>query len=313
MKLSIIVCTRNRAYAITPCLDSIAEALANAAPVDAEIIVIDNRSEDNTHAVVQEWAARCAYPVRLLLGHNRGLSAGRNHGIRSSQGDLIAFTDDDCRLGKDYVKNLLRHDANDTDLVLRGGRIELGDPNDLPVTIKTSMQGQRWHLQSAPKKSSGFSGTISGCNMVMRRKMAQAIGFFDENFGAGTIIPGADDTDYIVRAYLASIAVEYAPDMMIFHHHGRRTESQGKRLMRGYMVGTGALCTKYLFNNPSLCRRDRSEDSDETSANPHQRQAFDLSQADKLFHCARGAVTYLFVRLRNMVLSRQSVMVKQQG
>ena len=48
MKLSVIVATRNRGHAITPCLDSIAASIAHAAPLDAEIVVIDNGSTDNT-------------------------------------------------------------------------------------------------------------------------------------------------------------------------------------------------------------------------------------------------------------------------
>jgi GT2 family glycosyltransferase len=261
MKLSIIVCTRNRAHAVTGCLDSIAEALANAsvASTDAEIIVIDDRSWDNTSSVLKEWAARSAYPVHILLGEAGGASAGRNQGMRSAGGDIIALTDDDCRLDRNYVKDLLRHDAGDTELVLRGGRIEPGDSNDLPVTIKTSSDRQRWHLRSAPKTSSGFSGTISSCNMTHRREVLKAVGFFDEHFGPGSLVPAAEDTDFILRAYLASVAVEYVPDMIVYHHHGRKSESEGKRLMRSYMVGTGALCAKYLFKNPSLCRRDRSE------------------------------------------------------
>ncbi len=44
-----------------------------------------------------------------------------------------------CCLSKTYVSDLLRHDAADgTELVVRGGRIELGDPADLPLTINTS-------------------------------------------------------------------------------------------------------------------------------------------------------------------------------
>ena len=110
--------------------------------------------------------------------------------MRCARGELIALTDDDCRLDKNYVKDLLRHDAGDTELVLRGGRIEAGDPNDLPVTIKISSERQRWHLRSAPKASSGFSGTISSCNMALRRELLKTVGFFDEHFGPGTLLPG---------------------------------------------------------------------------------------------------------------------------
>ena len=48
MRLSVIVCTKNRARNITPCLDSIAAAFSLAAPLDAEIVIVDNGSTDNT-------------------------------------------------------------------------------------------------------------------------------------------------------------------------------------------------------------------------------------------------------------------------
>src|SRR5271155_3461141 len=137
MKLSVIVATRNRAHAIAGCLASVAEAVANAAPLDAELIVVDNGSQDRTAAVVEQWASGSSFPVRLLSEPKAGLSRAHNLALRAAEGEILAFTDDDCRLRKDYVSDLLRHDAGDTELVLRGGRIELGDPTDLPLTIKT--------------------------------------------------------------------------------------------------------------------------------------------------------------------------------
>ena len=92
MKLSIIVCTRNRAHAIAGCLDSIAVSLSRAAPIEAEIVIVDNGSEDNTSAVVQQWAESCTFPVRLLHEPRKGLAKARNCGLRSAQGGLLVFT-----------------------------------------------------------------------------------------------------------------------------------------------------------------------------------------------------------------------------
>jgi len=125
LKLSVIIGTRNRAHAIAACLDSVAASLATATPLDAEIVVVDNGSQDATSAIVQQWASASPFPVRLLLEPKAGLSRAHNRALRTAQGELLAFTDDDCRLSKDYVDDLLRHDAADTESVLRGGRIEL--------------------------------------------------------------------------------------------------------------------------------------------------------------------------------------------
>ena len=137
MKLSVIVCTRNRAQAITPCLDSIASSLALAQPVDAEIVVVDNASEDSTSDVVRARSAKCDFPVNLVHELRMGVCNARNSAIRAARGELLIWTDDDCRLDESYVRNALQDDQQDAEPVLRGGRVELGDPTDLPLTIKS--------------------------------------------------------------------------------------------------------------------------------------------------------------------------------
>jgi glycosyltransferase involved in cell wall biosynthesis len=248
------VATRNRAYAIAGCLDSIAAAIAYAAPVVAEIVVVDNGSTDDTGAVIKAWAAASAVPVQSLLEPKPGLSRARNAALRAVRGDLLAFTDDDCRLSKDYVSQLLSYDAADTGLVLRGGRVELGDPTDLPLTINTTPTLMRWSRKNNSARDDRLSGHISGCNMTMRRALIERIGLFDEALGAGTSIPSAEDADYNFRAYLADATLEYVPDMTVFHHHGRKTNAAGKKLLRDYEIGNGALYARYVFRHPNLCR-----------------------------------------------------------
>jgi glycosyltransferase involved in cell wall biosynthesis len=92
MKLSIIVATRNRAYAIAKCLHSIQAAISSAAPVDAEIVVVDNGSTDDTPAVLTEWATACPVPVQLLCEPKTGLSRAQNRALRAAHGELLAFT-----------------------------------------------------------------------------------------------------------------------------------------------------------------------------------------------------------------------------
>jgi GT2 family glycosyltransferase len=222
--------------------------------VEAEIVVVDNASTDNTSAIVKEWAASSAFPVNVLFERKQGLAAARNCALRAVQGDLIVWTDDDCRLSKDYVTDLLRHDSADTEPVLRGGRVELGDPTDLPLTIKTELVTKRWSRNMDSARRDYLDYCIGGCNMAMRRAAAGQIGYFDERFGAGSYLPACEDTDYIYRAYLAGIVIEYVPDMVVFHHHGRKSISEGRKLFQIYMIGLGGLYAKYIFNNPVLCR-----------------------------------------------------------
>jgi len=89
--------------------------------------------------------ARQLLPRAAVIGTETRTYSRSNVALRAAQGEILAFTDDDCRLSKDYVNDLLRHDAGDAEPVLRGGRIELGDPTDLPLTIRTTPDRIRWN------------------------------------------------------------------------------------------------------------------------------------------------------------------------
>jgi exopolysaccharide biosynthesis predicted pyruvyltransferase EpsI/GT2 family glycosyltransferase len=254
MQLSVIVCTYNRSHAIIDCLDSIVASLDHAAPVDAEIVIVDNSSTDNTSAIVRGWAVGVAWPVSLVAEAKQGLSNARNRGIATARGDLLAFTDDDCRLTLDYVRDALRHDAADPELALRGGRVELGDSTDLPITIKTKTDREVYRRCDKAAKQENLANCIVGANMVMRREVAEKIGPFDWRFGTSEV-PAGEDADYVFRAYLADIKIEYVPDMAVVHFHGRKTNEQAAKLFRNYMIGSGALYAKHVTRDYNLARQ----------------------------------------------------------
>jgi GT2 family glycosyltransferase len=191
--------------------------------------------------------------VRLLVEPRAGLAIAHNRALRTARGELFVFTDDDCRLSKEYVKDLLRHNAADAEPVLRGGRIELGDPTDLPITIRTTPTRQRFNRRTNPATHDSIVGHISGCNMTMPRALVERLGPFDERFGEGSSSESGEDAEYLFRAYLAGFTLEYVPDMTVFHYHGRKQKAVGYKLFRAYSIATGALYAKYFFKQPSLC------------------------------------------------------------
>ena len=71
--------------------DSIPPAFAKAGPLDAEIVVVDNGSTDNTFQIVTQWAARSPYSVRVLSERKPGLSRAHNRALLAAQGQSLAF------------------------------------------------------------------------------------------------------------------------------------------------------------------------------------------------------------------------------
>src|ERR1700733_15645683 len=88
MSVSIIVPTFNGASRIGNCLDAL---LKQTAGRDAEILVVNDGSADNTADVVARYSG-----VRLITQSNAGPAAARNRGALAAQGTVILFTDDDC-------------------------------------------------------------------------------------------------------------------------------------------------------------------------------------------------------------------------
>lgn len=90
-RLSVIIPTRNRPGPLATCLG----ALARSFPEDAETIVVSDTGDESLEGVVAPFVA----PLRLRLVEVRagGPGAARNCGLAVADGEIVAFTDDDCR------------------------------------------------------------------------------------------------------------------------------------------------------------------------------------------------------------------------
>lgn len=246
--ISLVVSSRNRAYGLDSCLEAIGRAAQAADPTTVELVFVDNGSTDDTSAVVAAWAKSAPLPVRLLHEARPGLAVARNTGIAAACGSLIAFTDDDCEPEPGFFQALAQAFAADEGPVLRGGRVELGDARDLPVTIKPDIEPATLDRTLHP------GGFIHGCNMAFPRTLIEAIGPFDERFGAGAPFRSGEDTDFTHRAFKAGFPVVYCPDIVVRHFHGRRLPEDIRKLQSGYAFGNGALYAKYLFDRRSNMR-----------------------------------------------------------
>jgi len=90
---SVIICTKNRPNVIIEYMDCIAQALTNAAALDAEIIVVDASVDNRTCAAVGEWAASCAFRMHLVRKAGGSFAAALSLGLQEAQGDWVIFTD----------------------------------------------------------------------------------------------------------------------------------------------------------------------------------------------------------------------------
>ncbi|GAA0664761.1 glycosyltransferase involved in cell wall biosynthesis [Sphingomonas insulae] len=241
--ISLLVCTRNRSPQLAATLASIDRAIHGAPHLKIEVVVVDNGSTDDTADRLTAWSAERPFPVHLVHEPRPGLARARNIAMARASGRIVAMTDDDCVLDNGYFRQLATCFADVTGPAIIGGRILLGDPADLPVTVKLED-----HPMIAPWDMFP-GGFVMGANLAMTADAIARIGRFDERFGAGARFVSAEDTDFLFRALGQNIPVRYDPRFTVNHHHGRRCPDEVVRLLAGYSYGDGALYAKHFLRD----------------------------------------------------------------
>ncbi|MBS1302741.1 glycosyltransferase [Loktanella sp. SALINAS62] len=249
LDISIIICTCDRPMPLMRCLKSIANAMNETPGLTVEIVVVENGSSDGLRLDemgVRQAGGSC---VRLIQLPSGGLAQARNEGMRMARGRIFVFTDDDCIMDRNYLRDLSKHDCEASGDMFIGGRVKLADATDLEFTIKNVPERELFEVHIHP------GGFLQGCNLAIARDTAKKIGEFDTRFGAGSPLKAGEDTDYMIRAHIAGMRIEYVPDMSIYHKHGRKLVRQVQELNHQYAFANGAIYAKYLLRQPWLLKR----------------------------------------------------------
>jgi glycosyltransferase involved in cell wall biosynthesis len=179
MKLSIIICTRNRADSLRETLASIGRCKV---PTDlsAELMVVDNGSTDRTRQVTEsaELPNMC---VRYVHEPATGLCRARNRGLGESDGEIFLFTDDDVRVPTDWIERMCRPIASAGADAVAGG-VKLASHLERPW-----LKGYLRILVASTEDVVGEDVQLVGANMAFSRRVLQRVPAFDPELGAGAL------------------------------------------------------------------------------------------------------------------------------
>lgn len=99
-KISVVICTYNRAGLLKAALRSVCKQTLDTAKY--EVIVVNNNSQDNTRSVVEEFSKRFSN-LQYYMEPRQGLSHARNRGWQGTQGKYVAYFDDDCKIPERWI------------------------------------------------------------------------------------------------------------------------------------------------------------------------------------------------------------------
>jgi len=229
-KVSVCIVTLNASKYLHHCLTLLEKS--QGARIE-QIIVVDNRSNDNTVNMIPANHSS----VKLIRNNrNEGYTIPMNRAMKESDGDYLLILNPDAFVRPNAVMAL----ANFLDL---HPEIGIAGPKVLNVdgTFQKSCRrgvARPWnvisyftgfanrfpndskytgyHLSHLNENSACEVDGVSGSCMMIRRKVIDKVGLFDERFFAYQ-----EDSDYCFRAKAAGWKIFYVPEAEVVHDAGR--------------------------------------------------------------------------------------------
>ncbi|WP_427158031.1 glycosyltransferase [Aliinostoc sp. HNIBRCY26] len=195
-------------------------------PDKVEYLIVDNNSRDRTLDALKTTALHSPITIRPLSENQIQSSyAARNQGIRAAVGEIIAFTDADCRPQPQWLLSLIKPFVNQNVVIVAGEITALPGTTLLEEHAERQATLSQKHTLAHP-----FCPYGQTANLAIRRSVFAQSGLFRPYLTTGG---DADICWRILRANLGKL--EFAPDAIVQHRHRmtlRELASQWRRYGR---------------------------------------------------------------------------------
>jgi glycosyltransferase involved in cell wall biosynthesis len=206
MRISIVI----PAYNAERTIPSLLESLCKQISMDSEIIVVDDGSSDGTSQIVRSYGC-----TLVEMERNRGPAHCRNVGARVANGEILAFTDSDCIVERNWLERIQKRFSQNHTKVLMGRLVLLpssflGDSiSGLGFPAGGSIGFDKiWRVDER-----GFTESLSSCNCAIRKDLFWEVGGFDESFP----YPGGEDSLLAYNLRKRRYGIRYCPDVLVYH------------------------------------------------------------------------------------------------
>jgi len=226
MKVSIIIPTKNNADILEKCLESIRNL--DYPRDEVEVIVVDGHSTDGTVEIAERYGCRVVYEDVGTIG------GARNIGVEHSRGDYIVFTDADCVVDRDWLKNLIREFKDERIASVGGPNITPEDDTEFAKCVGVvlgflSKPGARYAFNTGKVIEIYHNPT---CNSAYRKTVFQEVGGFNPKL----ITCDDEELDYRIRK--RGYRILFTPYARVYHYR-RPTWKRFAKMAWSYGIGRG--------------------------------------------------------------------------
>lgn len=204
-----------------------------------EVIVVDQSRDDRFAALIDDYRRRMS--IVHLRSDQRGASRARNLGLKNTNGDIIAFPDDDCW----YPADLLNETA---EWFQQNSEIDGLSVRSLDADFENSVLN--WSSVGGPLDRRRIWTQSVEAAIFLRRRVVDTVGLFDETLGVGcgTLWGSGEGTDYLLRAMDRDLLIYYEPAIHI--HHPNVVQAYDARTCSralSYNRGMGRVLRKHRY------------------------------------------------------------------
>lgn len=211
LKISVVIPAYNEEKYLADTLKSLQKQTYKP----AEIIVVDNNSEDQTSQIAKDFDAKVVFEPRI------GVGSARQAGFAKASSQIIATTDADTIVPKNWLKDIALQFAGDSSLVAYAGMYLFKDGPILLRTIGSYLNILQFYLFN----------WYSGANFAVKNSVFQKSGGFDTSLNL------SEDTN-LGRKLKTYGKVKFAPFFTV--------TTSGRRFYRGILVGLFLYASTYL-------------------------------------------------------------------
>ena len=234
MQLSVVILNYNVRYFLEQCILSVQRAIGN---IEAEIIVVDNASSDDSCAMVAE-----KFPNITLIANkdNVGFSKANNQAVAIAKGEFVCILNPDTAVAEDTFLKCFASAEMIPNLGAMGIYLLDGTGCFLPESkrnlptpkasfLKLIGKTKKYYAVHVSEEKEGEVPVLVGAFMFLKRSVYNEVHGFDEDY-----FMYGEDIDLSYKIEQAGYKNYYLGSADTLHYKGESTQKDAAYLKRFY-------------------------------------------------------------------------------